>query len=96
MNQLFVGMRKIPLDLGGGYTVAYYILVEEGNTPEGTHCDQYGLRVVLLGAEGKQSASVRQITTYPDTIYALAQQMMNHLVTPAALQDVVEDWLAAS
>lgn len=95
MNQLFVGMQKIPLEQGGNYTVAYYILVEEENTPEGIHCDQYGLRVVLLGDEGKQCASVRQITTHPDAIYDLAQKMMRHFVTPAALQDVVEDWLAA-
>ena len=53
------------------------------------------LRVVLLGSEGKQSASVRRITTYPDSIYRLAQEVMTHLVTPAALQDVVDDWLAA-
>ena len=52
-------------------------------------------RVVLLGSEGKQSASIRQITTYPDSIYRLAQEVMTHLVTPAALQDVVDDWLAA-
>lgn len=95
MNQLFVGMRKIPMEQGNGYTVAYYILVEEAATPEGQFCDQYGLRVVLLSSEGKQSYSVRQITTYPDSIYALAKQVMNHLVTPAALQDVVDDWLAA-
>lgn len=95
MNQLFVGMRKIPVEQGNGYNVAYYILVEESETLDGTVCDQYGLRVVLLGSEGKQSASVRQITTYPDNIYRLAQEVMTHLVTPAALQDVVDDWLAA-
>lgn len=80
---------------GECYNVAYYILVEEAETEDGVLCDQYGLRVVLLGSEGKQSASVRQITTYPDSIYRLAQEVMNHLVTPAALQDVVDDWLAA-
>ena len=90
MNQLFVGMKKIPVEQGSGYNVAYYILVEEAETEDGVLCDQYGLRVVLLGSEGKQSASIRQITTYP-----LAQEVMTHLVTPAALQDVVDDWLAA-
>ena len=29
MNQLFVGMKKIPVEQGSGYNVAYYILVEE-------------------------------------------------------------------
>ena len=95
MNQLFVGMKKIPVEQGSGYNVAYYILVEEAETEDGVLCDQYGLRVVLLGSEGKQSASIRQITTYPDSIYRLAQEVMTHLVTPAALQDVVDDWLAA-
>ena len=70
-------------------------LGEEAETEDGVLCDQYGLRVVLLGSEGKQSASIRQITTYPDSIYRLAQEVMTHLVTPAALQDVVDDWLAA-
>ena len=88
MNQLLVGMKKIPVEQGSGYNVAYYILVEEAETED-------GLRVVLLGSEGKQSASIRQITTYPDSIYRLAQEVMTHLVTPAALQDVVDDWLAA-
>lgn len=95
MNQLFVGMKKIPMEQGNGYTVAYYILAEEAETEDGAVCDQYGLRVVLLGSAGKQSASVRQITIYPDSIYRLAQEVMAHLVTPAALQDVVDDWLAA-
>ena len=95
MNQLFVGMKKIPMEQGSGYNVAYYILVEEAEMEDGVLCDQYGLRVVLLGSDGKQSASVRQITTYPDSIYRLAQEVMTHLVTPSALQDVVDDWLAA-
>lgn len=49
MNQLFVGMKKIPVEQGSGYNVAYYILVEEAETEDGVLCDQYGLRVVLLG-----------------------------------------------
>lgn len=53
MNQLFVGMKKIPVEQGSGYNVAYYILVEEAETEDGVLCDQYGLRVVLLGSEGK-------------------------------------------
>ena len=48
MNQLFVGMKKIPMEQGSGYNVAYYILVEEAETEDGVLCDQYGLRVVLL------------------------------------------------
>ena len=51
MNQLFVGMKKIPVEQGSGYNVAYYILVEEAETEDGVLCDQYGLRVVLLGSE---------------------------------------------
>ena len=49
MNQLLVGMEKIPVEQGSGYNVAYYILVEEAETEDGVLCDQYGLRVVLLG-----------------------------------------------
>ena len=51
MNQLFVGMKKIPVEQGSGYNVAYYILVEEAETEDGVLCDQYGLRVVLLGSD---------------------------------------------
>lgn len=84
MNQLFVGMKKIPVEQGSGYNVAYYILVEEAETEDGVLCDQYGLRVVLLGSEGKQSASIRQITTYPDSIYRLAQEVMTPLGNPSS------------
>lgn len=73
----------------------YYILAEEVGVAEGILCESYGIRIVLSNLEEIQSESLKNITFRAAAIDQLVHKMAEHLVTPAALRDVVEDWIAA-
>ena len=69
----------------------YYLLVE--TVEAGSFCcENYGVKV---SEEGGGSAAVPGITTSAVGIDRLMTLLVDHRVGPAALADVVEDWLCA-
>jgi hypothetical protein len=66
--------------------VDYYLLAEEN----GGAGESYGVAVAL---EGGESSSVRNVTLSQREILRLVGALVRGRVTPASLQDVVEDWL---
>lgn len=53
MDRMFVGMRTIPLEQGGKYTAAYYILMEEGNSRMEVCAITMGCRWYCIALQGK-------------------------------------------
>ena len=79
MRKLFVGEARCR-----ALPARYYLLEEDGED-----CGAYGVQVELAGEE----ASVRDLSPARQRVLELAEAMARGAVTPAALRDVVDDWL---
>ena len=79
MRKLFVGEARCR-----ALPARYYLLEEDAED-----CGAYGVQVVLAGEE----ASVRDLSPSRQRVLELAEAMARGAVTPAALRDVVDDWL---
>lgn len=62
----------------------YYLLEEDAED-----CGAYGVQVELKGEE----ASVRDLSPSRQRVLELTEALARGAVTPAALRDVVDDWL---
>ena len=96
MWELLAAERIVETEIGQPCQIRYYILAEEAESAGNVLCETYGVRIVTE-RDGKvvQSESLRNITLYLSKINRLIGVLADCLVTPAALQDVVEDWVAA-
>lgn len=95
MLEVLVEERNVAKELGEDCFVQYYILSEEAEADGAMLCESYGIRIAVSGANRTQSESVRHITMRASVIDQLVHKMAEYLVTPAALRDVIEDWMAA-
>lgn len=78
------------LDEGGhDHHFHYYLLVRPIDT-EGLCCEDYG---VCIEDEENHAVSVPSITTSATRIDQLMTLLVEHLVGPAGLRDVIADWL---
>lgn len=80
MRELLTGEREV-----FGMRFAYYLLAENLNGR-----DAYGVRICGPAEE----ITVRDLSGSPQTIQTLTKRLMDGLVTPVTLEDIVEDWLA--
>jgi hypothetical protein len=77
--------------------VSYDILAEEIGGEGGPSRMGYGLRAVLTRADGtSETVEIRDITTGRRELETLSRVLRHGTVTPMALRDVVEDYLAAA
>ena len=81
MREIFIGERYIR-----NRWYEYYLLVET----EERGRKQYGVKIASDGDE----AALRDVTVSRQDIQTLGELLMEFLVTPVSLRDVVEDWLA--
>ena len=81
MREIFIGERYIE-----DRRYEYYLLAETGEHD----LEQYGVKI----ADGEDGAVLRDVTSSQRNIQALGELLMDFSVTPVALRDVVEDWLA--
>ena len=89
MRELLVDDRRETGEDGRECRYRYYILV--GEMPlGGLSCESYGVKVV--GEDGEE-ASVPDITVSAGRIDALLELLSRNSVSPAALRDVIDDWL---
>ena len=79
MRKLFVGEAQCRA------LPAQYYLLEEDAEDRGS----YGVHVELAGEE----ASVRDLSPSRQRVLELTEALVRGAVTPAALRDVVDDWL---
>ena len=89
MTQVNVASRKWTDDQGRERRFHYGLLIRE-ITAEPFFCEDYGVRV---WEDGGQDASVPGVTTSAQRVDELISLLVEHQVSPAALADVVADWL---
>lgn len=92
MRELFVTTRTACFADGRQAVCDYYILIDQMDVRGGFSCESYGVRVV--GREGIEGdVSIPNITVSISRIDALMEQLTRGFVTPAAVDDIVADWL---
>ena len=80
MREIFIGERYIE-----DQRYEYYLLAETGEND----WEQYGVKI----EGGGDGAALREVTVSQRDIQDLGALLMDFLVTPVTLRDVVEDWL---
>ena len=89
MRELFLETVELADPAGGMRRFDYSILI--GEMDVGAYaCESYGVKVAEQGGE---QASVENITCSASRIDELSGLLVRNGVTPAALYDVVSDWL---
>ena len=89
MMEMHVATRSVTDEAGQTRTYRYCLLVELIETDRFT-CEDYGVRIT---EEGGDTAAIRGITISAVRIDELLSLLVDHLVGPTALPDVVQDWL---
>ena len=89
MTQVNVASRKWTDDQGRERRFHYGLLIRE-ITAEPFFCEDYGVRV---WEDGGEDTSVPGVTTSAQRVDELISLLVEHQVSPAALADVVADWL---
>lgn len=89
MRELFLETVELPDQSGAVRRFDYSILI--GEMDVGPYaCESYGVRI---SEQGGEQASVPNITCSASRIDELSSLLVRNGVTPAALRDVVLDWL---
>jgi hypothetical protein len=76
--------------LGNGTVVTYSLLCDKAETPGPLGCEVYGVKVDM----GGETASRPRLTVSRNAVSGLLEKLAKGGVTPVALNDVVDDWLA--
>ena len=92
MREILVARERLTDLEGKALGVEYYVLVEEAMLGKTFCCENYGVRIADSAGGGE---AVSNITVSTRRIDELMELLVRNRVTPAALRDVVEDWLAA-
>ena len=90
MRELAVAQKQVRDEKGRVHIYLYSILVGEMTVSSGFACESYGVRVREQGGE---SHEIPNITVSIARIDELMELLVNNIVTPCTLRDVVEDWL---
>lgn len=89
MRELFLRTLELPDQDGRVRRYDYLIVIDEMDVGRFS-CESYGIKVVEQGGE---TASVPHVTCSAARIDELSELVLRGGVTPAALEDVVRDWL---
>ncbi len=84
-----IAVRQFTDDRGRPRRFRYFLLIGQAGTPPFL-CESYGVRIQ---EEGGDSAEVCDLTTDPTAMDRLMTLLVDGLVGPAGLPDVVEDWV---
>ncbi len=82
MRALLIGQRQLQEK-----PIRYYLLAEDC----GSFTESYGVRI----EHDSEEAAIPGITMSQVKIQLLMETLINGIVTPVGLRDVVEDWLLA-
>lgn len=89
MQELKIAVRSIKDELAQHREFHYHLLIEQIELGHFS-CENYGIRIE---DEAGESTSIPGITTSAERIDELLTLLVEHQVGPAALADVVADWL---
>jgi len=87
--ELKVAARRFVDDLGRPRQFHYYLTVDQEESSRFC-CENYG---VLIREDTGAQTAVHAITTSSTRIDELMTLLVDHLVGPAGLEDVLADWL---
>ena len=90
MRELLVAQKQARDVEGNVRIYDYSILVGEMTVSTGFSCESYGVKVKERNGE---SGEVPNITVSISRIDELMELLVQNVVTPCTLRDVVEDWL---
>lgn len=90
MRELAIAQKQARDEEGNVHIYEYSVLVGEMTVSEGFSCESYGVRVREQGGE---SGEVPNITVSISRIDELMELLVQNVVTPCTLRDVVDDWL---
>ncbi|MBO5340925.1 MAG: hypothetical protein J6A62_08010 [Oscillospiraceae bacterium] len=89
MMETAISSRTCTDETGESHTFHYYLLSQE-ILADHFSCENYGVKIV--SSDGTH-ASVPGITPSQTRIMALLELLIEHVVTPTNLPDIIEDWL---
>lgn len=92
MREMLVGTCDAQGEDGAVCRPQYYVLTDEMAVSGGFACESYGVKIADAD-HPEEAASVPNITISASRIDELIELLTRNRVTPAALHDVVADWL---
>ena len=95
MQTIFVARRTEATQDSQPCSFDYYVLVNEATVGDTFLCESYGVQIASVGEAQSDICAIPNITTSTQRIDELVELLVKHVVTPATLPDVVEDWLSA-
>ena len=87
MRELFVERRTVRGEDGVSHCFDYYVVIGEMEVAEHFSCESYGVKVAEQGGD---SAVIPNVTV---SISRMMELLTRNTVGPAAVGDVVADWL---
>lgn len=90
MRELPVAKKLAQDEKGNARLYEYSILIGEMMVPSGFSCESYGVKISEYGGE---SQAAPDLTVSMSRIDELLEQLIQNVVTPCTLRDVVDDWL---
>ena len=92
MRQMEICRKRTRLDTESDCTLVYYITVDDLTEPHsGMELESFGVGVTIC--ENGETGIVPNVTFSKTGVLTLADLLAFHLVTPATVRDIVEDWL---
>lgn len=89
MYELFLQTLELTDQAGKQRRYDYSIVIDEMDVGPFA-CESYGVKVAEKGGE---AVSIPNLTCSADRIDELSELLLRNGVTPATLEDVVQDWL---
>ena len=90
MRELFVERRTVRGEDGVSHCFDYYVVIGEMEVAEHFSWESYGVKVAEQGGD---SAVIPNVTVSISRIDGLMELLTRNTVGPAAVGDVVADWL---
>lgn len=90
MKELYIDSRTAADRTGKSLCFDYYVLIGEVDTGP-FFCESYGVAVAQRGTQ--YVSRVPNVTTSAGRIDQLLSLLLDHVVTPVNLPEVLQDWL---
>ncbi|MDD4715353.1 MAG: DUF6514 family protein [Oscillospiraceae bacterium] len=94
MKEILWDRRRVCSEEGSAYGAEYYLLVEEIYDGGTLFCENYGVKIRVSGGEEPEEATAPGVTSSETGVMALLNILSRNFVTPSALREILEDWLA--
>lgn len=94
MREILWDRRRAYTEEGCAYGAEYYLLVEEIRVGDALLCENYGVKIRVSGGKASEEAAAHGVTPSQAGVTTLLNVLSRNFVTPSALAEILEDWLA--